>query len=335
VQVDVEPQVLRFARPLTLAYGRLDSRQLLVLRLTEDGLTGRGEAAPLEPYDGVTLAQGREALEVYRNVLEGTERRGRADRLAACRAACDLPQALAAVDLALWELEALRAGRPLAEVLSDSPLTRIELSAAVDAGEPATAADQAAAWARQGFGCLKLKVGTGDDEGRVRAVRAATGPALKLRLDANGAWSVDRAAAALDALTPARPELVEEPVRGLAALRQLRERIDLPVAIDETAADPEALTAGVADAVCLKLARCGGVSGLLEAASAARAAGSRVYLGSSYDGPLGIAAAIHAAAAIRPDHPSGLATLSLFEHADQIPMSQGTVAVPTAPGLGV
>ena len=335
MQVDVEHRVLRFARPLTLAYGRLDARELLLLSLTEDGLTGRGEAAPLEPYDGVTLSKAREALDVYRDVLEGSERRGRAEWLAACRAACDLPQALAAVDVALWELEALRTGLPLAQVLSDSPLARIELSAAVDAGEPAAAADQAAAWARQGFGCLKLKIGIGDDEGRVRAVRAATGPSVKLRLDANGAWSVDQAAAALSALAPARPELVEEPVSGLAALRQLRERTDLPVAIDETGADPAALAAGVADAVCLKLARCGGVSGLLKAASAARAAGSRVYLGSSYDGPLGIAAAIHAAAAIRPDHPSGLATLPLFEHADEIPISQGTVAVPTAPGLGV
>jgi L-Ala-D/L-Glu epimerase len=335
VQVEVEPRTLRFAQPLNLAYGRLDSRELLVLCLTEDGLTGRGEAAPLEPYDGVSVAEVGEALGVYRDVLAGSERGSRAERLAACRAACGLPQALASVDVALWELEALRAGRPLAALLSDSPLAQIELSAVIDAGDPAATGDQAAACARQGFGCLKLKVGVGDDEGRVRAVRAATGPGLKLRLDANGAWSVDQASAALNALAGAQPELVEEPVHGLAALRELRERTDLPLAIDETAADAEALAAGVADAVCLKLSRCGGVSGLIEAASAARAAGSRVYLGSTYDGPLGIAAAVHAAAALRPDHPSGLATLALFAGAEELPVSEGRIAVPAGPGLGV
>ena len=64
----------------------------------------------------------------------------------------------------------------------------------------------------------------------------------------------------------------------------------VPVAMDETAAEPGAAGAGAADAVCLKIARCGGISGLLRDAAAARAAGSEVYVASTFDGPLGIAA---------------------------------------------
>src|ERR1700691_2734103 len=60
------------------------------------------------------------------------------------------------------------------------------------------------------------------------------------------------------------------------------------------------------------VARCGGISATLSAAAQARAAGYEVYLASTLDGPLGIAAALHAAAVIRPARACGLATLGLF-----------------------
>ena len=71
----------------------------------------------------------------------------------------------------------------------------------------------------RGLRCVKVKVGVGDDAGRVAAVRAAAGPEMELRLDANGAWEVDEAVAAIEALAPAGLELVEEPVHGVAAMR--------------------------------------------------------------------------------------------------------------------
>jgi L-alanine-DL-glutamate epimerase-like enolase superfamily enzyme len=184
---------------------------------------------------------------------------------------------------------------------------------------------------------VKLKVGLGDDEPRVAAVRAAIGAETALRLDANGAWSVDEAVAALGALAGHALELVEEPVEGLAATRELRERVPVRIAIDETAAQAGALTARVADAVCLKISRCGGIGGLLAAASLVRASGAEVYLASSYDGPLGIAAALHAAAALAPLPPCGLATLELFAQSPPtaLRVERGTIAVPTGPGLGV
>ena len=64
---------------------------------------------------------------------------------------------------------------------------------------------------------MKVKVGIGDDAGRVAAVRAAAGPQMELRLDANGAWDVDEAVASIEALAPAGLELVEEPVHGVEA----------------------------------------------------------------------------------------------------------------------
>jgi L-alanine-DL-glutamate epimerase-like enolase superfamily enzyme len=166
-------------------------------------------------------------------------------------------------------------------------------------------------------------------------VRAALGPDVQLRLDANGAWTVDEAVRAIAALAPAGLELVEEPVHGLAALREVRERVGVRIAMDETAAEPGALASGAADAVCLKLGRCGGISGLLASATLVRASGAEPYVASTLDGPLGIAAALHAAAALRLAPACGLATLELFEDAGEHPFTprDGAVAVPRGPGL--
>jgi L-alanine-DL-glutamate epimerase-like enolase superfamily enzyme len=181
---------------------------------------------------------------------------------------------------------------------------------------------------------VKVKVGVGDDAGRLAAVRAAAGPHMAIRIDANGAWSVPEALAALRALEPTGIELCEEPVSGLDAIRDVSAETRVPIAIDESAALPGALDSRACDAVCLKIARCGGVTGTLEAARRARAAGYEVYLASTFDGPLGIAAALHAAAAVRPDFPSGLATLGLFaRREDPLPASRGQIAAPPGPGL--
>ena len=68
----VRRHALRLREPLQTSYGTLEERELLVVALTdEDGITGYGEAAPLEPYDGVSIARVEQALERYRPVVEG------------------------------------------------------------------------------------------------------------------------------------------------------------------------------------------------------------------------------------------------------------------------
>jgi L-Ala-D/L-Glu epimerase len=183
---------------------------------------------------------------------------------------------------------------------------------------------------------VKLKVGIGDDDARVAAVRAAVGPGVAVRLDANGAWSVEEAERRIGELAVHDLELVEEPVSGVAALRALRDRVEVPIAMDETAAQHGAIASGAADAVCLKIARAGGISALLAQAALVRATGAEVYLASTIDGPLGIAAAVHCAAALRVDLPCGLATLELFaDDEGTLPVHHGRMLVPRGPGLGI
>ncbi len=337
MRVAVEARTLVLRAPFRAAWGELHERELLVLRLTDaEGITGAGEAAPLEPYDGVSLVRAGRALEAYRPVLEAAAEPDVDAVVAACRARDPLPHALAAVDVALWDLAARRADRPVCALLADTPDACVPVNATIAATDRAGAADAAARAAADGFGCVKVKVGVGDDAGRVAAARAAAGAEVALRLDANGAWSVPEAEAALRHLIPAGLELVEEPVHGLAALADLRGRVPVRIAMDETAAEEGALGSSAADAVCLKLGRCGGISGLLAAAVVVRASGAEPYLASALDGPLGIAAAVHAAAALGPLPACGLATLGLFAGLEtSLTPVAGSLAVPLAPGLGV
>ena len=128
-------------------------------------------------------------------------------------------------------------------------------------------------------------------------MRAAAGDAMAIRVDANGVWRrPTRRSPTCARWRPVGVELCEEPVHGIATMRAVRARSPVPVAMDETAAERGALSSGAADAVCLKISRCGGISGLLRDARAARAAGTKVYVASNFDGPLGIAAGVHAAA---------------------------------------
>jgi L-alanine-DL-glutamate epimerase-like enolase superfamily enzyme len=136
-------------------------------------------------------------------------------------------------------------------------------------------------------------------------------------------------------LAPAGVELCEEPVHGLDETAELAAATDVTIAIDETTAHPGALDRRVCEAVCLKIARGGGITGVLDQARRARAAGYEVYLASTLDGPLGIAAALHAAAALAPDRPCGLATLGVFaDREDPLPARAGLIAPPSGPGLG-
>jgi O-succinylbenzoate synthase len=151
-----------------------------------------------------------------------------------------------------------------------------------------------------------------DDVDRVNAVRATI---ATVRVDANAGWSVDQAVVAAAALTVDGPlEYLEQPCRTVAELAEVRRRVSVPVAADESirrAQDPLAVVrAGAADIAVLKVAPLGGVGVLLDIAAAIDIP---VVISSALDSAVGIAAGLAAAAALpRLDHACGLGTGGLF-----------------------
>jgi L-alanine-DL-glutamate epimerase-like enolase superfamily enzyme len=339
MKLTVEPVTAAMRAPFTAAHGTVMDRELLLVSLEAvDGLIGYGEAAPLPSYDGVSVTDVQAALEDCRPVLEAyPDATPIADVLARCGEATVLAQALAAIDLALWDLAGRRTREPVCRLLGAAGPVPVPVNWTIVADDRSGAAREAAEARAAGYGTVKVKVGIGDDAGRLAAVRAFGGPQMTIRIDANGAWEAEQAAANLRALEPVGIELCEEPVAGVAAIRALwsARATEVPLALDESAADPDALHARAADLICLKIARCGGITGTLETAERARAAGYEVFLASTLDGPLGIAAALHAGAVLAPQRACGLATLDLFERRrSPLPVARGAMLAPNGPGLG-
>ena len=314
-----------FREPFATSQGVVAARELLLLRIEEDGVAGYGEAAPFEPYDGISL-----------------------ERVAAALAGSDHgdgeapPQARAAEEMATLDLAARRAGRSIGEPGAEA----IAVNRTLPAGPPEEVAAAALRGARAGYSCFKLKVGLPDDGERVAAVRRAIGPWPALRIDANGAWSADEAIRCLSELAVHDIELVEQPCATLAELAAVRRAVGgeggVPIAADESvasAADVEAAArAEACDAINVKLAASGGFSAARETVRAATAHGLEPFLSSTFDGPWGIAAALQLAASEDISLACGLATLELFdaELADALPRpSVGLLEVPEGPGLGV
>jgi O-succinylbenzoate synthase len=170
-------------------------------------------------------------------------------------------------------------------------------------------------------GCRTAKVkvaepGQADDDdiSRVAAVRAALGPAGRIRVDANGGWDVAHAARMIGALAPFGLEYAEQPCMSLAELAELRRLVDVPLAADESirrADDPlKVRAAGAADIVVLKVQPLGGVRAALEVA---RACGLPVVVSSAVESSVGLAAGVALAAALPElDYDCGLATMSLL-----------------------
>ncbi len=339
MQTTVEQISLTLREPLVSASATIERRELILISMKdENGRVGWGEAAPLEPFDGVSDKRCLEAVERQLSAIRALPKGASgAELLEAARNANPLPQALAAIDTALWDLAGQRDRAPLATLLAANPLAQVAVNALVGADAPQSAAAQAKVAVAAGFTTLKVKVGGEDDVERLEAIREAVGPTIAIRIDANGTWTVDQAQAALLAFDRFAIELAEEPVSGLQQVRELRARVNTPIAIDETSAQDGALSSGAADIVCLKLGRAGGVSALLAQAALVRRSGAEVYLASTLDGPVGIAAALHVAAALRIEIPCGLATLDRFERFAEGSLTPraGAIKLPLGPGLGV
>ena len=210
------------------------------------------------------------------------------------------------------------------------------------AGPPEEVAERARAGVRDGYACFKLKVGLPDDPDRVAAVREAVGPWPALRVDANGAWSVDEAVAAIRVIEDHDLELVEQPCRTLRELAEVRQRVSTAIAADESVSSlrelRRALELEACDVVNVKVAGAGGFKPARELLREARSNGLDAFLSSTLDGPWGIAAALQLAAAEELTLACGLATLELFDSplARALPAPRaGTLKVPTGPGLGV
>jgi o-succinylbenzoate synthase len=342
--IDAVSYALPFKEPYVTARGRLERREMVLLRLRTDvGVEGLGEAVPLSLRGGPSLA------EIEREVRDSI-----APRLTEIDLEQDAPstarpiagglsrQTASAIEIARLDLAAKLAGIPLWRLLGAARAKPVPCNATLVAGVPNAVASGAERWAERGFSSFKLKVGVPDDVAQVGAVRSAVGPNARIRVDANGAWSPQQAVERLTAMEPYGLELAEQPAADLEGLAVVRGQTAIPIAADESVADAadaqRAIELGACQLATVKLAKTGGLGA---ARSIARVL--PIYLSSALDGPVGIAAAAHLAQALAGGGASaalahGLATQLLF--ADTVAsieceLRDGLLHLPEGPGLGI
>ena len=241
--------------------------------------------------------------------------------------------------MALFDLAGKVASQPIWRMLGLEAVEPVRCNATLEAGPPARVAERAREWAERGFRTFKLKLGAGEDVAQVRAVREALGPEARIRVDANGTWGVEEALGVLRMIEPLDVELAEQPVGRDRDMERVTEASPIPVAADETVSSSKDAGRAVARRACdlttVKLAKVGGMG---EANGIARALPT--YLSSALDGPLGIAAAVHAAQSLplAEDLAHGLATQRLFSAttaAVECELEGDLLSPPAGPGLGV
>lgn len=285
-----EALTLKLRVPFRLSYGVTETRRAFWIRLRDD--EGWGEAA-IPPYYGVS----DESMMAF---WAGIARRADAlpddptEITAWIRTDGPAP-ARCAVDLALHDRLARRAGLPLWQLLGlpRPPVLRTCFTIAIDS--PQAMAEQAAA-VRQ-YETLKIKLGSDDDLGRLKAIRAAR-PDAKLRVDANASWARAEAVRLIGQLEPLGVELIEQPVAkdDIAGMGYVQAHTSIPVVGDEACqslADVEALAAAGVAGVNLKLQKAGGVGPGVRMARRAKELGMSVMLGCMIETSIGATAMAH------------------------------------------
>ncbi len=256
----------------------------------------------------------------------------------------------AAVEMALWDIAGKAAGKPVYELLGGKVREFVTTKWSVSGVEPAKAAEIAKRAVDQGFKAMKVKVGIDPDEdvARVRAVREAIGPDIKLGVDANGGWNLKNAAPTIERLRELKIYFVEQPLppEEIVEMAALRERIGLPVIADEsvyTLQDAKMVSRmNAADVFSVYVGKAGGIGPAKKIADFATSAGLRCTIGSNLELGIGSAAMTHLGIATAGIHAENFPCdiIGPFYYEDDVvqeplPIVAGQARPNGKPGLGV
>lgn len=279
----------RFAlsRPFRISRGVKTAADVVTITIASDAATGRGEGVPYSRY-GESVESVLAQIETVRELIEGGGHRQELQTALPAGAARN------AIDCALWDLEARRAGTNVAAMIHAPAPERLVSALTIGIDTPDEMARAAAAVAHAPL--LKVKVDARDPAAQLRAVRSAA-PHAALIVDPNESWDEAILSAMQPELMAARVALLEQPVpaddddwlEGFVSA--------VPICADEavhTTADLPRVARRY-QMVNVKLDKSGGLTEALALATAARAAGLGLMTGCMISSSLSIAPALHIA----------------------------------------
>ncbi|WP_104090352.1 mandelate racemase/muconate lactonizing enzyme family protein [Arthrobacter sp. GMC3] len=339
---------LPLVEPFVVSYASYPSMPSVILTLeTDDGLVGYGESVPDGHITGETPTGVVEALktELLPAVLgmDPQDITAVHQRLNAALKGCGA--AKAAVDIACWDLAGKAAGRPIYSLLGGRRPEQPTIARVMSILAPEVLAEQAIQARREGYRHLKMKLGGGDgqDIERVRAVRAAIGNDLGIRVDANQGWGDPATARTMiRALEPFDIDWVEQPIFAddIDGFRLIRQNTGMRLMADEAVVDAQDLGAFVrdrsVDMVNLKLMKSGGITPCHRLATQAELGGLKVQIGSMLETSIASSAGFHLALS----HPNIVSTelsgpLRFAKEPGNLTYVIPEVSITEKPGLGV
>jgi len=291
--------------PFRIAIGEMKAANDLLVRVrTDQGVTGLGEACPFPPITGETQATNAAAAVAIRDMIVGKDPLAIDDLLRLIGPIVHSnPSAVAAFDMALYDILGQVAGLPLFRLFGGTKNQfETDITTSLDTLENMTA--ESRKYADMGYKTLKVKVGLVPDEDftRLEAIRAAVGPKVAIRIDANQGWTVPQAIYALKKIAPLGIEFCEQPVRAedKAGLRAVRSQSPIPIMADEALFGPpdaiELIRAEACDTFNIKLMKAGGILNSLRIAHIADAANMCCMVGCMLETRLALTAAAHVVA---------------------------------------
>lgn len=344
------PVAVPYVKEERWAYGvRRGLVSVLLQVRTDEGLTGLGEAPAYPSADIVqAVLRSLEPLVVGEDPLRIERLMSRVDIVGTWHHVKATSPAIAAVEMACWDLLGKTCDQPVAALLGGCVRERAEIIAYLGLERPDAMASAAAQAVERGYRTLYFKVGSDRpdlDVERVAAVREGAGPEARIRVDANESWSSGTAVRMVARMAPYGLEFVEQPVSGrnLAEMAYVRGRVEVPLLANEaswTRSDQLAvITAGAADAVSVDNQMDGGLLNLKRGAGIADAAGIPVVKHSLGELGVATAAGLHVTCST-PNflYANQAYTVLLADDVlagDPLDPREGSLAVPTGAGLGV
>jgi len=307
-RIEVYRVSLAYVEPFRIALGTsVKSENVIVRVLTDFGIEGWGEASPSfkitnETPETVINALTKigprligmcpfkieQIIEKIDEIIEGNT------------------SAKAAIDMAILDIIGKKARKPISSLLGgyrDEVLTDITIGIK----SPKEMAKSAVKYIKKGFKVLKVKVGVNpsEDVERIRRIREAVGPEIKIRIDANQGWTPKEAIEIIKKIEKYNVELVEQPVKAedIKGMATVRKNSSIPIMADESVHSPkdalEVIKAEAADVINIKLMKSGGIWKAMKIAAIAEAANIPCMVGCMGESNLGITAAVHFAAAVK------------------------------------
>ncbi len=325
---------------------------LLVKIHTDEGLVGLGEVSCTPLWSGEDQVTAAHFISEHLAPVLLGEDPLQIERLSAkCRQRLAAnPFTKAGLEMALWDIVGKAAGMPLYRLWGGPVREFVSTKFSVSGLEPGKAAALAAWAVEKGFRTMKVKVGIDPEEdvARVRAVREAIGPKVRLGVDANGGWSPRVAVQTIRRMYEFGIYFAEQPVPPVdpAWMADVRSQVNIPIMADEsvnTAQDAMSLArAGAADVFSVYVGKGGGVNSARKIAAVAEAAGLVCTVGSNLEMGVASSMMIHLAMATpaiaAEQFPCDIHSQLLYEGdllAEPLPIQPGKASPFERPGLGV